>query len=268
MSFPLHLQTECINAASCLPDRSVQLQCCFLSRGEETKAETPVNEMHNGQSFTADLLVAPRDLTEHRSLVPRFPLIQTEQMASSHEPVHRNSLCRRGCTFLHWWQLRTAVILTLFAGAVNNLTSSGKSMRSACADEHCQTPVSSVCTVFAGSKSQKPLLHPLYLRRGRTHGHAFYIRVRNQLFGQMQLQTKAMASASTHPAAPLGPLQQEQWTLDLGSSRISHSRHKSMSHLWSTQTPPLLCMPQFPWPEWSGNNTRRLSFTEGSRQKL
>lgn len=54
--------------------------------------------------------------------------------------------------------------------------------------------------------------------------------------GRCNCKLKQMASASTHPAAPLGPLQQEQWTLELGSSRISHSRHKSVSHLWSTNT--------------------------------
>lgn len=189
MSLPPHLHTDTINAASCLPDRSVQLQCHFLARGVETKAVTPV--MRCNQSFRADLLVAPRDLTEHRSPAPCFPLIQREQMESSHEPVSRHSWCRRGCTFLHWWQLRTAVILTLFAGAVNNLTSSGKSRRSACTDEHCQAPVSSACTVFAGSKSQKPLFHPSYLRHRRAYSHEFYIRVRSQLFRQMQLQTKA-----------------------------------------------------------------------------
>lgn len=160
--------------------------------------------MHNDQSFTADLLVAPRELTEHRSLAPCFPLIQTEQMESSHEPVHRDSLGRRGCTFLHWWQLRTAAILTLFAGAVNN-SPSGKSKRLACADEHCQAPVSSVCKVFAGSKSQKPLLHPLYLRLGRAHGHAFYIRVRSQLFRQMQLQTKANGKCKHASSSSSGP---------------------------------------------------------------
>lgn len=54
--------------------------------------------------------------------------------------------------------------------------------------------------------------------------------------GRCNCKLKQMASVSTQPAAPLGPLQQEQWTLELGSFRISHSRHKSMSHLWSTNT--------------------------------
>lgn len=54
--------------------------------------------------------------------------------------------------------------------------------------------------------------------------------------GRCNCKLKQMASVSTHPAAPLGPLQQEQWTLELGSFRISHSRHKSMNHLWSTNT--------------------------------
>lgn len=202
MSLPPHLQRECINAASCLPDRSLHLQWCFLSRGEEIKAETPVMRCTMTRAGTADLLTAPWDLTEHRSLASRFPWIQTEQMESSHELV---SLCRRGCTFLHWWQLRTAVILTLFAGAVNNLTSSGKSKRSACTDELCQAPVSSACTVFAGSKSQKSLLHPSYLRHGRAHGHEFYIRVRSQLFRQMQLQTKANGKCEHTASSSSGP---------------------------------------------------------------
>lgn len=192
--------------------------------------------MRCNQSFRAELLVAPRDLTEQGSPAPCFPLIQTEQMENSHEPLSRHSWCRRGCTLLHCWQLRAAAILTLFAGAVNNFTSSGKSKRSACTDECCQAPVSSVCTVFAGSKSQKPLLHPLYLRHGRAHGHEFYIRVRSQLFRQMQLQTQANGKCEHASSSSSGPLQLEQWTSELSSSRISHSRHKSMSYLWSTNT--------------------------------